>query len=1099
MQNFISEDQIEKRTIEQCLEELHYDAHFNCETQDRLGRKSERDVLSMTVLRSQIARINHRLTDLPTMDEGDIDSAVAALTDIDPMADANDMNIAMMGLLRDGVKIKVLQQDGRRENRTVRFFDFDNPESNTFWVVNQLWIQGDVYRLRPDLIIYVNGIPLITIELKNSKVDVKNAYSDNLTRYKAQIPQLMHYNVLLVASNGIKTLAGATFAPWDFFKPWLHEDDESKRADKERIEQYGCSLEYLVRGLLDKRSLMDYLQNFILILNGKKKICAQNHQFLGVNHAIDRFRRISSGDCPEDERGKLGVFWHTQGSGKSFSMVLFARKLKRTFSGNYTFLVVTDREDLDNQIYKNFLRSGFMNEQYDCRPKNSDQLRKMLSTEDKSIVFTLIQKFRYPQNEKYPLLSDRRDIIVMIDEAHRTQYKSLAENLRAGLPNAMYIAFTGTPLFGSKQLTKRWFGSIVSKYNFMQAVTDDATRPIVYKNHLPEMQQQNPDFSEDFAEIISADNLTDEEVARLEREHATELEVLRRPARLDVVAKDIVEHFPWRGYLGKAMVVSVDKFTCVRMYDAVQQHWNNAIQQLTQRINSIADAEERKRLKALRDWMKQTEMAVVVSKEEGEEEKFQKEGLDITIHRKRMEDVDENGRDIVDRFTTADDPLRIVFVCAMWLTGFDAPSVSTLYLDKPMNGHTLMQTIARANRVTDAMDLYGRPKTCGEVISYCNLYPALMKAIGVYGDSGEKPTDEEGTMQVPEMTLEHQYALLQEAIDKCDNWCMELGIDLKAVLEINDVFKNISMFDNYADTIVANQDRKLEFKILDNTISELYDSCLPDIIRRKDEFRLAQVIHYLRDVIDSNVDRSNIDSARRHIRDLLDDSLLPATRGNMAAKTSPADNETQDREYIIKQYAECDLSRIDVEKVKEKFKEAPHKNMEIQDLTQLLEAKVNQMMHQNSERRAFAERLQQILDNYNAGSVTSQESLDELLKFMSSLSEEQQRANREGLTEQELEIYDMLLKPKLSRIDEQKVKLAAKDLLQKLKERQTELFPLRWYQNTQKKQIVFKFIGDELNDTLPESYDRDVFSEKKDKICTTLLMRGDAVRQMLAG
>jgi len=384
MQNFISENQIENRTIEQCMDTLHYDAHFNCEKQDFLGREHENEVLSMDVLRSQIARINSGLTDLPTMDESDIDSAVAALTDIDPMADANDVNIAMMGLLRDGVTIDVRQKDGRREERRVKFFDFEHPEKNIFWVVNQLWIQGDVYRLRPDLIIYVNGIPLITIELKNSKVDVKNAYSDNLTRYKAQIPQLMYYNVLLVASNGIKTLAGATFAPWDFFKPWLHADDESKRADKERIEQYGCSLEYFVLGLLDKERLMDYVQNFILIYKGHTKICAQNHQFLGVNHAIDRFRRITSPDCPEEERGKLGVFWHTQGAGKSFSMVMFARKLKRTFKGNYTFLVVTDREDLDDQIYKNYLHCGFMNKQYDCRPKNSEQLRNMLSSEDKS-------------------------------------------------------------------------------------------------------------------------------------------------------------------------------------------------------------------------------------------------------------------------------------------------------------------------------------------------------------------------------------------------------------------------------------------------------------------------------------------------------------------------------------------------------------------------------------------------------------------------------------------------------------------------------------------------------------------------------------------
>lgn len=1103
MQNLISEDDIERRTIEQCMQELKYDKHYYCLTHDYLGRKSEREVLSMDILRAKIAHINRKLTNLGALDKGDIDAAVKALTDIDTHTDINDINLDMMGKIRDGVKIDVLQKNGKRTQQTVRFINFDNPEDNAFWVVNQLWIQGDVYRLRPDVIVYVNGIPLITIELKDSNINVENAYTDNLTRYKAQIPQLMYYNVVLIASNGKKTLTGATFASWEFFKPWLHETDESSKVDKARIAQYGCSLEYAVTGLLNKEALLDYVQNFMIFYQGKTKICAQNHQFLGVNHAIDRFRTITRDDCPADERGKLGVFWHTQGSGKSFSMVFFARKLKRTFTGNYTFLVVTDREDLDDQIYKNFLRSGFMNEQYECRPKNSEELRRMLSTQNKSILFTLIQKFRYPQNKSYPLLSDRSDIIVLIDEAHRTQYKSLAENLRAGLPHAMFMAFTGTPLFGSKKLTNQWFGDTVSEYNFMQAVDDDATKPIVYQNHLPMMQQQNPDFTDDFAEIISQDNLTDEDVAKLEKEHATELEVLRRDSRLNVVAHDIVEHFPYRGYLGKGMVISVDKFTCVKMYDKVKHEWEQAIQKLNVKISHEEDPTERKRMKRLRDWMQATDMAVVVSQEDGEDEKFHKEGLDIATHRQKMNKVDENGRDIVDRFKDADDTLRIVFVCAMWLTGFDAPEVSTLYLDKPMVGHTLMQTIARANRVTDVKDIFGRPKNCGEVISYCNLYPALMKAIGIYGDNGEEGGNDGGQTRPEDlpMTLEHQYAMLGDAIDECEHWCKNLKIDLKAILQMNDIFQKIPAFDTYADIIMANKDRRTQFKIYDNTINELYDSCLPDIIRRKDEFRLAQVIHYLRGVIDENVDRGHIDSARRHIKELLDNSILPVERdGRMAATPTLEDETTQEpTEFVInKQYAACDLSKVDIAKVKEKYKEAPHKNIEINDLAEMLEAKVRQMVHENSERRDFAERLQQILDEYNAGSVTNQESMDELLQLMSQLTDEQQRAGREGLTEQELEVYDMLLKPKLTKAEEVQVKNAAKDLLEKLKQERNVFFPILWYQNTQKKQALYQFIGDELDRTLPDSYDRNIFAEKKDKIYTALLMRGNAAMNIFS-
>jgi len=1014
----------------------------------------------------------------------------------------------MMKRLRDGVKVDVLQKGGRREQKTLRYFDFDKPAENCFWVVNQLWIQGEIYKLRPDVIIYVNGIPLITIELKNSDVAVKNAYDDNLTRYRKQIPQLMYYNVVLVVSNGLKTLTGGTFAAWNFFKPWLHVDDESKRVDKKRIEEYGCSLEYFVRGLLGKAQLLDYLQNFVLIYNDNKKICAQNHQFLGVNRAIEHFKQVTSDNCPAEDKGKLGVFWHTQGSGKSFSMVFFARKLKRTFAGDYTFLVVTDREDLDEQIYKNFLHSGFMNPQYECRPKDSNELRKMLSTQNLSIVFTLIQKFRWQETSAYPLLSDRSNIIVMIDEAHRTQYRSLAENLRTGLPNAMFMAFTGTPLFGSKSLTNKWFGKTVSEYNFMQAVEDDATRPIVYKNHLPEMQQENTYFSKDFEAIIEQDNLTDEEVQKLEQQHATELEVLRRPERLKVVAQDIVSNFPCRGFLGKGMVISVDKFTCVQMYDFVQQYWNEEIAKLGRRTNTEPDAQKRQRLKTLHNWMKETEMAVIVSPEDGENEKFAKVGLDIATHRRKMEAVDENGRDIVDRFKDADDPLRIVFVCAMWLTGFDAPTVSTLYLDKPMNGHTLMQTIARANRVTEWTDLFGRTKTCGEVISYCNLYSALMKAIGTYGDSGDDNDggtasahggeQEENNM----MTLDHQYDLLKEAIDECSQWCKGFDVDLDAILNIDDTYQHISLFDDYANAIIGDQERKLQFRIYDNAISSLYDSCLPDIIRRKEEFRLAQVVHYLREIIDNNVDHGNLETARRHIRELLDESLLPKpieANDSLGTYGNGGEEEPPKRPFVIRErYKDCDLSKVDLNKIRERYQEAPHKNLEFQDLAELLQAKVNQMVHQNSERRNFAERLQQILDSYNAGSQTSQQNMEDLIAFMGSLTEEQQRAQREGLTEQELEIYDILLKPKLSKADEVKVKKGARDLLRKLRENEAHLFPVHWFKDTQGKMRVLTFLNSNLDSFLPESYDTEIFNEKRQRIYTKLLMHGDSVRDLWA-
>lgn len=582
MRYFIKEDDIEKELIDVCLNELGYDHHYNCLYTDRLNRSSEREVLNLDVLRQEIRRINIKETSRTDgLDNADIETALSAIAIIDLHSDPKTVNARILSRIINGYKMDVLQSNRRREQRTINYIDWANPNSNQFDVVNQLWIQGDVYRLRPDVIIYVNGIPLITIELKDSNIPVKEAYDDNLTRYKSAIPRLMAYNAFLVASNALQTRVGATYAGWTFYAPWFRNSEEDK-IDKVAIEADKVSLDILARSLFAKDNLLNYIRNFILFYNGDTKICAKNHQFLGVNRAVERYKYLKDSPLKEDE-GKMGVFWHTQGSGKSFSMVFLARFLKNRFPGNFTFLVITDREDLNDQIYRNFLHSGFMSEEEDCRPGSSERLREMLQ-EDHRILFTLIQKFRYDKRKKYPILSERDDIIVFIDEAHRTQYKSLAENLRAGLPNAKYMAFTGTPLFGSKKLTNRWFGETVSEYNFSQAIEDEATVRLTYRNHLPEVQNENPTFGEDFIQILEDEELDDDSRMRLEREHAKELEILRRPSRLNKIADDIIDHIIQRGYLGKAMVVSVDRFTAVKMYDLVSAKWQAKIAELNSNL-----------------------------------------------------------------------------------------------------------------------------------------------------------------------------------------------------------------------------------------------------------------------------------------------------------------------------------------------------------------------------------------------------------------------------------------------------------------------------------------------------------------------------------
>ncbi len=589
-------------------------------------------------------------------------------------------------------------------------------------------------------------------------------------------------------SNAIETKVGSITAEWEHFFNWLRADDEKEKIDREAIKQKGTSLEGVIAGLFPPRRLLDYVENFILYYKDKEKIIAQNHQFIGVNRAYETFLRR------EELKGKLGVFWHTQGSGKSFSMIFYVRKIFRKETGNFTFVVVTDRDDLDGQIYRNFLHTNTVTKAEAAQPKDSEEMRKFLG-QNKRLVFTLIQKFRWEKGKAYPLLSPRSDIIVIVDEAHRTQYKDLAENMRAGLKNAQFIAFTGTPLLGRERKTNQWFGGYVSEYNFRQSMDDGATVPLFYKKRVPQVLIQNDDLTEELAEICEDENLDDAQQAKLENKFAQEIEVIKRDDRLDTIAEDIVYHFPRRGYLGKGMVVSLDKFTAVKMYDKVQRLWKEQIKELRGKIKNSVDDGEKKLLQKQLDYMRSVEMAVVVSEEGDEEKKFAKQKLDIKPHRDRMNKLDEHGHDMEYNFKDPEHPLQLVFVCAMWLTGFDAPTLSTLYLDKPMKDHTLMQTIARANRVT-SWKINGKEKKNGEIIDYYNVFRNMRKALKDYAQG------QEGQEDMPVQEKDELFKLLDDAIAQGMEFCAGIGIDLKALLESKEVFKNVSTFEDYANTAV---------------------------------------------------------------------------------------------------------------------------------------------------------------------------------------------------------------------------------------------------------------------------------------------------------
>jgi len=764
-------------------------------------------------------------------------------------------------------------------------------------------------------------------------------------------------------------------------------------------------------------------------------------------------------------KGKLGVFWHTQGSGKSFSMIFYVRKIFRKQTGNFTFVVVTDREDLDGQIYRNFLSTGTVTKAEAAQPKNSEEMRKFLG-QNKRLVFTLIQKFGWPAGRTYPELSQRSDIIVMVDEAHRTQYRTLAENMRAGLKNAQFLAFTGTPLLGRERKTNQWFGDYVSEYNFQQSMDDGATVPLFYEKRVPKVLIQNENLSEEFTEIVEDENLDEAQQEKLEKRFAQEIEVIKREDRLETIAKDIVYHFARRGYLGKGMVVSLDKFTAVKMYDKVQRLWKEQLKELRGEIQRSQSADAKRRLQKQVDYIRSVQMAVIVSEDAEEEKKFARQKLVIKPHRERLNRLDEHGHDVEYNFKAPEHPLQLVFVCAMWLTGFDAPTVSTMYLDKPMKDHTLMQTIARANRVT-SWKINGIEKRSGEIVDYYNVFRNMRKALKDYAQG------QEGQEDLPVQAKEELFELLDDAIAQGTTFCAELGIDLPLLLTTKDVFKNVGAFDEYADKLLTKDDWRKGFAVYENTITSLYEASKPEILGRP-VVRSVAMFQYLRGVIDAITEQKDIDAVALRVGELLDESLV-VDDGDVPKANKP--------EFRITQSGKTwDLSKINFEKLKEDFQQSKYKNIEISDLRAFIHHKLEQMLQQNATRADFATRLQGIIDAYNAGSSSADIYFEELVKFTKDLKQESERHIREGLTEDELELFDLLKKDKMTNDETQRVRLAAKSLLHRLREESPNVLVTDWYKDSQSKKQVQSAVESVLHTHLPESYDRMLFKQKCDSV-----------------
>jgi type I restriction enzyme, R subunit len=993
-----------------------------------LGRDNQSEIILESRLRSAFKRLN------PDLPPESYDLAFEELTRDRSRLSMAGANREIYQLLRNGVKVHLPDPNGGGEQvEIVRLIDWDNYANNDFLLVSQFWMVGEMYKRRADLVGFVNGMPLLFMELKASHRQIQTAYTGNLTDYKTTIPQLFWFNAFIILSNGSEAKVGSITSEWEHFNDWKKINSEG--------EEGVISLETVLRGTCGPIRFLDIVENFLLFMEvrgGIVKIVPKNHQYLGVENAMAALGEI------RDRQGRLGVFWHTQGSGKSISMIFFSQKVLRKVPGNWTFVVVTDRQELDDQIYKTFANAGVITEGH-CQAESSKDLRRLL-TEDHRFVFTLIHKFRTEDGSPHPILSKRDDIIVITDEAHRSQYDILALNMRNALPNASFLAFTGTPLIIGEEKTREVFGDYVSIYNFKQSVDDGATVPLYYENRIPELQLKDEmAFKEEMDRLLEEAELDEAQEMKLEREFSREYHLITRDDRLERIAEDIVEHFTERGQPGKGMVVSIDKATGVKMYDKVQQYWKQKIERLTIQMGKLEGPEQEDVEKKIA-YMRETDMAVVVSSSQNEVSELAKKGVNIIPHRQRMvkEDLDT-------KFKDPDDPFRLVFVCAMWMTGFDVPSCSAIYLDKPMRNHTLMQTIARANRVF-------KDKVNGLIVDYVGVFRNLQKALAIYGSGsggGLRPGDK------PVKEKKELVAMLRTAIAQTVKFLQDLKVEVKPIIAAKG-FDRVRLLDDTVNLILINDSTKRRFVNLSNTVNRIYKAILPD--QEANEFvpvcALLRAIQLKIEALKPEVDISQV---MDKVEDLLDESITA-------------------RGYVIREpvtpYGKkklTDLSQIDFNALRKEFAKE-RKRIEIEKLRGAINSALEKMVRLNKTRIDYLEKFQRMIDEYNQGAANLEEFFERLLKFVRELQEEEKRGVSEGLSEEELAVFDLIIKPdmKLAKKEEGQVKKVAKELLETLKR---EKLVLDWRKTQATRAAVRVTVEDKL-DELPRVFTRGIYTQK---------------------
>lgn len=1074
-----------------------------------LGRASERETVLVRDLRIALIRLN------PSLPTEAIDKAAQTVTRFDFSRSMLQHNREFYYYIRNGVPVSYRDEQGQLRHANARVVDFQNgngPDgkpNNRFLAVRELKIQGlrvPHYNRRADIVCFINGLPVVFFELKAVYKNIRLGFDGNLTDYMTEqvVPHAFYHNAFLVVSNGDRARYGSITSKWEHFAEWKRNDEKDEGALEAPV---------LLDGMLARERLLDILENFIIFDDSKpggtRKIVGRNHQILGVNNAVasvihqealkkefpkeERLIRykyrpealkvaedsfVPSGDIihsgtdvagldslplvkrAHPDLGRLGVFWHTQGSGKSYSMAFFAEKVRRRVPGNFTFVIMTDREDLDDQIYKTFVGCSISDAKTTPRAGSAKELETLLK-ENHRFIFTLIQKFRReaPPSEPYSL---RDDIIVISDEAHRTQAVKLARNMRLALPYASFIGFTGTPLFKYDHLTKRIFGSYVSRYDFKRSEEDRSTVKLIYENRGEKLGIARLDLNDRIAARIEEAEIDPDQVSLLEKLLGKDYEVITADDRLDKLADDFVDHCSVRWESGKSMVVCIDKITCTRMHQRIIPRWQAKIAQLKAELPrretafAIASEDEKEirqkeldKLKGRIAWMESSLFAIIISEAQNEVKDFAKWDFDIVPHRalikQGFETSDGKRIDVETAFKDPEHPFRIAIVCAMWMTGFDVECLSTMYIDKPMKAHTLMQAIARANRVYPGKD-------CGIIVDYNGMLKSLREALAQYavgdGEEGEERiSDGETEIVAP---IEELVKSLVQSIEAAENHLRNLGFEPNRLPGAKG-FDRIQALRDAVEALYTSDESKRRYEIIARQIFGRFKALLmePSVFQFAERHDNIEAIYKK---LEERRDTADVTEILKELHRIVNEAIR--TAGNGGDRTEGLT---------------VDLSRVDFAKLREEFaKKVKRKHSALQDIREIVEKRLRQMLANNPQRMDYYKKYQEIIADYNREKdrATVEETFVRLTELANSLDAEQRRAVEEGLTENELALFDLLCKKNISKKDRETLKQASCGLLASLIEL---LKPMeRWTEKEQTQAEVKVFILDRLFQLLPQ-------------------------------